>query len=167
MAWTGSAVGVRLPRSEGAQVPILSDKGRSPHRSGPGRLWRGSRLPSRCELLPQTATKGRRVTLFGSARARRLARSASRRRALAADHLLRPRRFTGSWRRPAVSGRWALPCLVCRVHAEQWRWPPVSRGSISLLSALVKGEGVGGRRRVRGAGTGQHGVTAPTEYNPR
>src|SRR6266540_5881743 len=85
MAWTGSAVGVRLPRSEGAQVPILSDKGRSPHRSGPGRLWRGSRLPSRCELLPQTATKGRRVTLFGSARARRLARSASRRRALAAD----------------------------------------------------------------------------------
>src|SRR6266542_3154034 len=145
MAWTGSAVGVRLPRSEGAQVPILSDKGRPPHRSGPGRLWRGSRLPSRCELLPQTATKGRRVTLFGSARARRLARSASRRRALAAHHLLRPRRFTGLWRRPAVSGRWALPCLVCRVHAELWPWPPVSRSSISLLSGLLKCPTVGGR----------------------
>src|SRR6266508_2088518 len=64
MAWTGSAVGVRLPRSEGAQVPILSDKGRSPNRSGPGRVWRGSRLPSRCELRPQTATKGSQGDTF-------------------------------------------------------------------------------------------------------
>src|SRR5262245_49631324 len=89
----------------------------------------------------------------------------------------RPRRATpGATTRQGVhvafyEGGW--PCQVAIEGLHVWsgsfvlllrpgQWPAVSRGSISLLFALVKGEGRSGRRRMRGCeGWGRHLSSGP------
>jgi hypothetical protein len=64
-------------------------------------------------------------------------------------------------KRLAVSSQsWCLSPCRFGVFTTNGQWPLVSRGSVSLLSALVKGEGT--RRRLRGfEGWGRHLCSGP------